>query len=213
VLHYCIVSLTSSFLSIYPYRRSCRRSCSPRHRAIYPGSHCFFVRPGTRASSVIAFQFLPLCFTIASFSVLFSSFVHLPTRVIVSSLFQDTVPSCITLLFRSTQNQRNCASLLHQRTLFFFCPFTLEYGPVVALGDQDIVPSTPTLLFRSTRHQCGSCLPILATVIFCCMHPPECRLLLLSMDPCVQSSRRSWSASYRAILHNTVFSFDPEPAR
>jgi hypothetical protein len=42
VLHYCIVSLTSSFLSIYPYRRSCRRSCSPRHRAIYPGSHCFF---------------------------------------------------------------------------------------------------------------------------------------------------------------------------
>jgi hypothetical protein len=41
--------------------------------------HCFFVRPGTSAE--MSSQFLPLCFSTASFSLQSSSFVHLPIHV------------------------------------------------------------------------------------------------------------------------------------
>jgi hypothetical protein len=87
-------------------------------------------------------------------------FVFCPfTRTFIREIdagIQDIVPSSITLLFRSTGNQRgNCTPILAtvrlyrilQLAVFVFCQFTRTSTHQADLGFQGIMPSVPALFF------------------------------------------------------------------
>jgi hypothetical protein len=79
--------LSSSFVQLH--LRAVASSLLESKTSTHLFQHCRFARPGTSAE--IATQFLPLCFSTASFSVLSSSVVHLPLRAVVSSLLESKV--------------------------------------------------------------------------------------------------------------------------
>jgi hypothetical protein len=82
LLLYCILQRVVFFFC--PFTKTCGRLIALGVLGLVPlPVHWFFVRPGTSAE--IAAQSSPLCFSTASFRLLSSSFVHLPTRATVSS--------------------------------------------------------------------------------------------------------------------------------
>jgi hypothetical protein len=85
VPHNCILQRAVFFCR--PFTRTCGRHVALGVQGIVPSVlHCIFVRPET--SSEIAAQSSPLFFSTASVSVLSSSVVDLPARVVVSSLLE-----------------------------------------------------------------------------------------------------------------------------
>jgi hypothetical protein len=136
--------------------------------------HCFFVRPGT--SAVIAAQFLPPCVCTESFSLMSSSSVHVPARLVAPSMLGSRASSpfrrhCLSI--RSTWDQLdNCDPILVTVRLyrilylddFVFFPLTRMSSRPVDARIRGIMPSVPTMLSRSTWDQRRNSDPILVTV-------------------------------------------------
>jgi hypothetical protein len=121
---------------------------------------------------------IPILATVYLYRILqFSVFIFCPCTRTSSRQgdtgIQDIVPSAITLISRSTWNQRgNCSLILAtvhsycilQFAVFIFCPCTRTSSRQGDAGIQGILPSVITLFLRSTWDQRGNSIPILATV-------------------------------------------------
>jgi hypothetical protein len=106
---------------------------------------------------------------------LFCPFTHTLIHSVDGGI-QDTVPSTLTLVCRSTRNQHGnytpCIATVRfyciiQLVVFVFCPFSRSSSHLVDTGIQERIPSMPALYWLSTWNQCGNCIPILAKVRYC----------------------------------------------